>query len=148
MGQQIATWDASQLAMSFGNILIDGGFGENSIAKFEPEDTYWGVHKGGDGSITRYKKLTKVGKLTITHGQSSILNDLMSAQMQADHATPGGAGLSAFQLKDLNGTTLVTAAHAFIEGPPSAEWAPEVKEREWVIILMDAVPFYGGNPPQ
>lgn len=145
---QISTWDASQLAMSLGAILIDSGFGENSIAKFEPEDPRWGVHKGADGSVTRYKILAKVAKLTITMGQSSVINDLLSAQAQTDHATPGGAGLSAFQLKDLNGTTLVTAAHAFISGFPSGEWSNEVKEREWELTLMDAEVFYGGNAPQ
>lgn len=145
---QTSTWDASQLALTFGNILVDSGFGEGSICKVTTDQPRWGVHKGADGSMTRYKILAKMAKCAITMSQASIINDLFSAQYITDHATPGGAGMSSFLLKDLGGTTVVTAAHAFIEGPPEGEWSTEVKEREWSLVLLDAEIFFGGNTPE
>lgn len=145
---QIATWDASQLAMSLGNIQIDSGFGADSMAEVTADQKDWELHTGQDGSMTRYKILASSAHVKITLGQSSIVNDVLSAARILDKSTPGGAGLSAFQLKDVNGTTLVTAAHAYIEGPPNGDLAVEVKEREWTIVLMDAIIFWGGNKPQ
>lgn len=144
-----AIWDFSQVAMSLGPIDISsiGGFAEGSVVKYAHDDAYFGVKKGADGSVTRYRIPASVAKITFTLQQSSIANDLLSARLSSDHNTPGGAGIGAYLLKDLGGTTLIAAAHAFLEGPPQAEFGVEVNDREWTIVLMDAQPFFGGNTP-
>lgn len=144
-----AFWDFSQVAMSLGPIDISsiGGFAEGSVIKYTHDDVFFGVKKGADGSSTRFRNPANVAKLTFTLQQSSPANDLLSARLQSDHNTPGGAGIGAFLLKDLGGTTLISAAHAFIEGPPAAEFGVEVNDREWTIVLMDSTPFFGGNTP-
>ena len=144
-----AVWDFSQVAASLGPIDISsiGGFAEGSVIKYVHDDAWFGVKKGADGSVTRYRIPASVAKITFTLAQSSIVNDLLSARLISDHNTPGGSGIGAVLLKDLGGTTLVSAAHAFIEAPPQAEFGVEVGDREWSIVLMDAQPFFGGNTP-
>lgn len=144
------TWDSSQLALALGAIDVSsiGGFAEGSWVKLTNDDKYWGIKKGADGTISRYKILARVARLVFTCQQTSPCNDLLSAAMLADYNTPGGGGIANATLKDLNGTSLVQAAHAFIEGPPDGEWGTEVNDREWSIVLMDAQVFHGGNVPQ
>ena len=145
---QIGTWDLSQFAISLGALQFDSGFGDTDVLSVEADQTDWTFHKGADGSFTRSKMLAKTAKAKLTLGQSSLLNDVLSAQRITDKATPGGAGYTAFQAKDLGGTTLITAAHAYIEGPPVVDIASESKEREWTLVLADAEIFVGGNPAQ
>ena len=144
-----AIWDSSQFALALGAIDIAsiGGYGDGVFCKYTHDDAYFGVKKGADGSVTRFRIPASVAKVEVTVQQSSPVNDLMTARLLSDHNTPGGAGVGSFILKDQGGTTLVTAAHAFIEGPPEAEFGVEVSDRVWTIVLMDAQPFFGGNTP-
>lgn len=147
---QVSTWDASQMAIALGAIDISsvGGFADGTFIALANDDKYWGYKKGADGTFTRYKILARVSKITFTCQQSSIVNDLLSAAMLSDYNTPGGGGLANFNLKDLNGSTAVSAAHAFIEGPPDADWGEESNDRKWSIVLADTIQFHGGNIPQ
>ena len=144
-----AVWDASLVAISLGAIDISGvgGFAEGTFVKYTPDDAWFGVKKGADGSVSRYRIPGSVAKITFTAMQTSPVNDLLMARLLNDHNTPGGAGIGAFQLKDLGGTTLIAAPHAFLEGPPEAEFGVEINDREWTIVLMDQLPVIGGNTP-
>jgi hypothetical protein len=139
------TYDPGQVVITFGNIALTGGFGEDSFAKFEPADKLFTAKVGASGEVVRSRSRNRMGTFTVTLMQSTIINDLLSAVAAADALT--GDGVLPFQVKDLNGTTLLTSHNAWIEDRPHSEWAKEAGEREWVFAGEEWVEFHGGATP-
>ena len=146
MGQTVTTYDADQVLITFGGIVIDSGYADGTFVKEEKDATAFTYKVGTDGSVTRSKTKNKVRKVTITLMQSSYINDLLSQMLITDLAAPNGAGIAPFMLKDQNGTSQTSAPHAWIEAPPDAEWGREANEREWTFVLADASVVVGSNP--
>lgn len=146
MGTSVFEYDADQIAIIFGNIVIDSGYAEDSLCKVEKDADDFIYTVGIDGSVTRSKTKNKVLKVTFMLMQSSPLNDQLSALNILDVASPNGAGIVAFGIKDLNGTSFVKAAHAWITKPADMEWSRGAKVREWPIICADGTMFVGSNP--
>lgn len=142
----VSTYDADQILLTWGGIVIDSGYADGSFAKVEKDADAFVYKVGTDGSVTRSKTKNKVRKVTISLMQSSNKNDLLSAALITDLAASNGAGIAPFALKDLNGTTLTAAAHAWIEALPNEDYDREATAREWTFILADANTFIGSNP--
>ena len=146
MGQGVYEYDADQLALELGGIIIDSGFADGSFVKIEPDSMDFTYLLGTDGSVTRSKTKNQVLKVTISLMQSSYINDKLSALRLLDKLAPNGAGTAPFTMRDLNGTTLVAGAHAWIAGIPVIENDRAAKSRDWPIIVADGNVYIGSNP--
>ncbi len=145
MPAQTYVWDLQNLSLSFLGLMIEGGFGESSAVKAEPDEPYYAVKKGVDGSVTRYATGSRLCKITITLMQASDANNILAAILTSAINVPNGGGLGPFLLKDKGGATLVQSPAAWVEGYPSIEMAAESKDREWVLWASKAKVFAGGN---
>jgi len=142
MENGFATYDPSQVSVTLGEILMSG-FAEDSMIEAErPEPTYADV-AGADGQVTRAKTSDKRGTVTIHLMQSSDTNDLLSALHIADEQS--NAGVRPLMIKDMSGTTVLSASHAWIERPAAANFAKGAGERVWVIKCARLEFFVGGN---
>jgi hypothetical protein len=76
--------------------------------------------------------------------QSSASNATLSALLNRDSRGANGAGVGAFLVKDLNGTTLFSAAAAWVKGFPEQEFGKSVGSRSWEIECATLEGIMGG----
>jgi hypothetical protein len=91
------------------------------------------------------KKKSKLVKVQCMQGSS--VNDRLSAIKTIQDASPAGtAGVMPFMMRDLNGTSIVSASESIITGDPEVVYGEEIGDREWEILLISVdVDFTGGN---
>lgn len=99
---------------------------------------------GLDGEVARGKTNNKTSQVKFSLLQTSSSNDTLMALFAADDAAPAGAVVPFF-LKNLNGTTIVMAASAWIVGLPEVGYAAEVGTNEWTIDCGETIAFIGGQ---
>lgn len=141
----VRVYDPKQIVISLAGLLISSGFAENNMVKITREEPVFSKKGGVDGEQTRVRSHNNSGLVTVTLMQSSEGNDIFSELLERDKAAPNGAGIGAFLLKDLNGTTLVRASKAWVKGYPETSFEKSVSERPWEIELADIDQFVGGN---
>jgi hypothetical protein len=100
---------------------------------------------GTDGEVARSKTNDRRATVEIILMSTSPTNDLLSAVHLADINTPGGAGVGAFLVTDLNGTSLFTAGNAWVQKAPDVTYGREANERTWTLRVDSLVAFTGGN---
>ena len=145
MTAQALIFDLDQYNVSFLGVILSG-YGEGGAVKIEKVDPTFSHKVGQDGVVIRSKKLNRVYKITITLIQGATANALLSAINNLDEASPNGAGVGPFAASDvIQGTSLFVAGQAWIEGPPSQEFANEAKDREWILFAADGTAFVGSN---
>ncbi len=140
----IATYDPKANTITLGNLIL-GGFAENKFLTIKRKSATFTSQVGASGEVARSKSNDRRGEITFTTIASSPTNDALSALAVLDEQTGGGVG--PFQLLDLNGTTLVHAANAWITKYPDKELAKEVGEVEWMIECDSIDIFVGGELP-
>jgi len=138
-------YDPKSITLSICGALISGGFSEDSIVKVTQGAKRFEKMVGALGDVCRVKQHDRTAMVTISLMQSANANDVLSAILSRDENSPNGAGVGAFVLKDLQGTTLITAAHAWIDGYPESEFGKKVNGRSWEITLADCEILVGGN---
>ena len=138
-------YDSDQIAATLGGITF-AGYADGSWLKVEMESDDYGDAAGTDGTVVRNK--TNDGRATVTVSllQSSSTNNALSALRVLGLTQPNGGSIVPFGLKDLNGTTLCAAAHAWILRAPDQEFDRGAKSRDWKIRCADMKIFVGGNP--
>ena len=137
----VRTYDASKVVVVFGaNIL--SGFADGSFLTVERSEDSFTVYVGSSGEVARSRSNNKTGTSTLKLMQTSLSNDILSAYMVADELS--GQGIVPFQVKDLQGTTLVLAKESWVLKPADAEFARETGEREWKIQHAELEVFIGG----
>lgn len=145
MPANLKTYDAAQVAMLFGAIIITGGLADGTFVRVEQNSDAFMLKVGADGSGVRAKSNDKSAKITFTLLQSSDANLLLSAQHNLDIASPNGAGIAPLMVKDLSGQSLHAAAHAWISKMANSDFAREASTREWTIETDNIDSLVGGN---
>ncbi len=120
--------------------IMDFADGEISIEFSEDDFT---VTQGHHGSVLRAKKPNNVATLTVPVIQGSPTNDALSAAVNADLLT--GLGARPVQVKDLNGTTLFSAASGWCKKRPGIKLGTEGGTVEWVFECGGATQNVGQN---
>jgi hypothetical protein len=138
------TYSLADVHATFDELLVTGT-ADDAITITTNEDLY-SLQRGGDGKdFTRVRNNDWSALITVRARQGSSLNDAMSAIMVADKL---GAGVKRFQLKDLNGTTLITAPRVWLKKVPEIGFGREAGEREWVFETDRLFPeVIGGATP-
>ena len=137
------TYDPSQVSVTFNGANIHG-FIDSSFIKVERDEAAFMLQVGADGEWARARNKNRAGKVTVTLQQTSVSNDTFSAAAKLDELGSGGYG--ALIIKDLNGTSLVTAQAAWVEKIAPLDIAKELGQREWVLRAGSLDIFVGGNP--
>lgn len=135
------TYNPKLVAVSFANIPLTG-FGDTFISAERNSDAF-SVVVGADGEVSRVQSADRSGKVTITLKQTSLSNDLLSAYALADELT--GLSVGSLLVKDIAGTTLLSAQEAWISKMPAVEMGKDGAEREWVIECAHLIINVGGN---
>lgn len=119
------------------------GFADGTFVKVAMDEDAFSLHIGADGESTRVKNANLAGKFTITLMASSAANDYLSGLATADRVS--GTGTFVVLVKDNRGTSLHTAATAWVSKVPEAEYAKDGPgHREWVIQTDELLSYVGG----
>lgn len=135
------TYDPAGIIFTFGGILISGYAPDTFITATRNSDAFT-LQVGAGGQTCRSRSQDKSGTITVSLMQSSPTNDVLSALADIDEKT--GSGLGAVLIKDVNGTTVISAENAWIKKKPEAPFAKEASIREWVIETGELDHFIGG----
>ncbi len=133
--QNLYIHDIRAVSCVFGSILVNEGLGEQAFAVERPEA--FTTKKGADGSVTRLATNDFTASWKIRLQRGSRHNAELEAAFALDRATPNGAGVRPFELRDLNGTVYLRYAKAWISQPANLELGTDDAEREWTITATD-----------
>lgn len=123
-----------------GNRLL--GFMDGTFISAERTEDAFSLAVGAGGDVTRVRSQDKSGTVTLTLQAASPSNDVLSALAATDELT--GLGYGSLIVKDLNGTTLLSASNAWVRKLPVTEFADEASGREWMIDCAELEMFVGG----
>jgi hypothetical protein len=137
------SFDPSQVIVAFLGTPLHG-FIDGVFVKVSRNEEAFKLQVGADGEAARVRNRNRSGQVTITLQQTSVSNDVLSAAAALDELGSGGVG--ALLIKDLNGSTLVSALSAWVRKVPDAELGKELGQREWVLETGTLAMFIGGNP--
>ena len=129
MAKSLGTFDFKKLSVIFGVTQLSG-FADGDAVDLEEDADAFNSMSGADGFVDRVKNNANFLKITFRLRQTSPTNQLLSALHNADRV--GGITLPLL-IKDRSGTTLVTAAQAWIVKFPKAAYGNQVQTREWMI---------------
>lgn len=137
----IKTYSVEDISISVFNRNIRGlADSRVKIAMSEDAFTYTA---DTDGNGTRNKNPNQSGTIVITLKASSDDNLFLSGLAAADYQTK--LGTFPVLVKDNNGTSLYTAAEAWIQKIADAEFSKEVGDREYTIMCHKLIMVNGGN---
>lgn len=136
------TYDFKQVTVIVGGSIISG-YAEGTAISIERNEDAFTLEVGADGESTRVKSNNRSGIITLTLQQSSSSNDSLTQFALSDDLS--NSGVFPTIIKDLNGTTLVTAAESWIRRLPTSEFGSDLSSREWVIETDKLVMTVGGN---
>ena len=98
---------------------------------------------GVTGEAVRARNNNRSGKITVTLMQSAQSNDDLSSFAAADELNDGG--VVPVLIKDGSGSTVASAATAWVQKYPNTEFQKEATTREWVIETDELDIFVGGE---
>jgi hypothetical protein len=128
------------VTLSFGGQAIVG-YAEGTFINTSRTEDGFSFRVGSDGNVVRSRNRNRTGSVTVTLLPSSPSNDILSTL--ADEK--GGLGVYPLFIKDLSGTTLVTAPSAWVRKMAEVAFAKEASEdREWVLDCDELVIHVGG----
>lgn len=123
-------YDPGRVTLSFRGIIITG-FADETFIKAERDEDTFSKSVGAVGDVTRIRNRNKSGSVTVTLMAGAVTNDLLSAVALEDEVS--GTGVGPLMVKDLNGTTMVTSAVAWIRRQANVERGTEDSNVEWVL---------------
>lgn len=137
-----SNYDPARVIVTFRGIPIRG-YAEGTFVTVERDEDTFEKAVGAQGDVTRVRKRNKAGRATVTLQQSSPTNDELSAVALLDEQT--GLGYGPLLVKDLNGTTLASAAVAWLVRPANTSFSDAAESREWMIDCAEVSLLTGGS---
>lgn len=138
----VRTYDPNQVIVTFMGVPITG-FAEGTFVDIKPSGDAFTKSRGADGGIDRTNNNVFDYEVALTLKQTSPSNEVLSAALAADRLSNAGTGI--LVVKDNNGTSLFTAAQAWIRKEPDQPWAEKLGTREWTFDTGVAANLVGGN---
>lgn len=140
--QPVRTYDPKKVIITFGAVVLTG-YAEGTFVTIARSGDLFEKTKGADGGVDRVNKNAFDYAVTATIRQTSPTNAVLSAIAAADQIS--NAGVLPLVVRDLNGTTLFTAAQAWIAKDPDDEFSDTISDREWRFDTGPAAKLTGGN---
>lgn len=142
MGMGTKAMDPAMCVFTLAGIEIKGWAEGTKLMATFPE--LFTMKVGLDGEVARGKTNNKTSLWKLSLMETSESNDVLSTLFLADDGAPAGTVVPLFY-KNLNGTTLITAASAWIVGWPEMGVEGEPGAREWTIQCGETIVFIGGQ---
>lgn len=133
-----------RIVSHFGSTQLRG-FADGSFIKAGYNEDQTTLSSGAQGAITVTVNANRSGRVTLSFQQGSTCNDDFTKACA--FYRPRGAPLDVrpFQMKDLNGTTLISGDASWIVKPADSEFAKDAGPREWIIEIADMYMVTGGS---
>ena len=139
-------WSAADVTVNLGGIEIDeDAIGPDDFVTIEQVAPDFKLRKGIGGGATRSQTKKPAKKITVKVRQCAAVNTALSALLNLDRITPGGAGIVPIYVKDRNGNFVFEDTEAFIEGDPTWKASAEEGDIEWVIYASSPNQLTGGH---
>lgn len=135
-------YDPGQIVVIFKGVQILG-YASGTFVKASRTKETFAMSVGAGGDVVRVRSRDKTGSVAITIQAASPTNDVLTGFIASDEAT--GSGVGALLIKDLYGTTLITADKAWLEKPADGEYAADSPDREWTICCAELFISNGGS---
>jgi hypothetical protein len=136
----VKQYDFGLVNLAFKGVMFQGFADGDSIAVALDEDAYTDV-VGSGGDVVRTRNRNTLGDMTVRLLAESPTNDRLSAIADLDAA---GLGRGPLTLTNLNGTTILSAASAWIKKRPDVAYGKESGVREWVLRVVFDIYNVGG----
>ena len=139
MAKQVRVFNITETPCSLGAYTITGGYSADGALKVEfaePMQVKKVVGIAGDVVLSKTNDKSATATLSLMQGSDpdTYLWNLYNGFVVA----PGGEeNLFPFQIRDLNGTTLIRSTYAWVEEVPSMDFVGEATAREWKIGLAE-----------
>ncbi len=138
-------YSAAEVVFSFAGLGFDSGRGDDKFVQIEQQEDAF-THKAGvDGEGTRSENKNRYTVVTLTLMQTSDGNVLLSGIHNGDVKIPGGQGIAPILIADLQGTSVFSAAEAWILGPPKRGYGKEADTVDWMFGVDSPDRIDGGN---
>lgn len=138
-------YDSNRVTLSFMGIPISAGYAEDEFLTITQTSPDFVKVVGTDGEVTRSKTNDHSATIEVKLMQSSDGNVALSVLNNIDKLAPNGAGTGPMLIKDLQGTSLYSAAICWIAKPPDVSFGKSAKERVWTLECGNLVRLDGGN---
>jgi len=135
-------YDPGRVIVVFNGVQLQG-YGPDTFVKCSRDEDAFEEQVGANGDVVRVRNRNRMGKVVVTLQDASPSNDLLSIMAQSDELT--GLNYGPLMVKDLNGTTLVQAANAWIKKTSDVEYAADAGVNEWTIACAELEMFAGGE---
>lgn len=137
-------YDPRDVIVTWGSILFRG-FSDGTFVTIEYDEDAVSKHTGAKGDVTATISANRGGMSTVTLGQASPVNDQLSAIAAIQRQQGAGLQKYPFMVKHINGTTLASAAEAWIKKQPNTEFGDDHSPREWPFDFAELEMFVGGS---
>ncbi len=138
----VKTFDPGQVVISFGGVVLSG-YADGTFIMVERSSDAFSKVVGAGGDVARVRNRDRSGRVTVTLMQTSLTNDRLSAIAAQDELA--GTGVGPLLIKDLGGTTLISAQSCWIAKVPNQEFGKEFSNREWIFDTSDLEILVGGS---
>lgn len=136
------TYNPKKVQVIIGDHIVTG-YADGSFLSVERNSDQFQAITGADGESARVASADRSGLMTLTLMQTSESNDFLSAKLSEDEET--NLGTFPVLIKDLQGTTLVQSAEAWVKKYATVEFGKDDAQREWVIETGDLRLVVGGS---
>lgn len=119
------------------------GFAADDMVEIKPRGDGIVPYDGADGEVGRSIDPNNCIEVTVTLAQTSASNDILSAFYDADKNT--GNGMFPLAIKDLSGTTLISATQAWVLKYADSKIGRKIDTRQWTIHTGAADVNIGGG---
>jgi len=130
---------------STGLVHVIAGYAEDSHINVERDSETYEHVTGVDNIATRVFKDNTSGKVTVSLGQGSASNDILSYLYQNDRDSRNSDGLFTLTVKDGSGRAVAFAQEAYIGVVPNSQYGNSLNNRDWVFHCTRMEDFIGGN---
>ena len=136
------SYDPRSVNLICGGVVVSG-YADGSFIKVKRnKDLY--TQKVGRDDVIDVRSTDRTGTISVTLLAASNTNDVFSALLELDEASPYGTMSIPLLVKDANGSTLMTGTGR-LKGWPEVEFSMEESHREWVFNVSNLKFFVGGH---
>lgn len=146
MSRDVRHYNADELIITLGPVIIDSGFADGQFLEIDGETEDTVDVAGADGEVAVSRTNDRRATVTISLMMTAAANDGLSILSNLAKESPRMAGaIVPFAVMDLNGRTLIGAANAWVRKAPARTWDRAATTNAWDIRCAHLVRNDGGN---
>lgn len=135
------------------NVIIAGGGISHHITGYV-DGTFLAIsrlvdastpYSGADVSNARVVRSNKNSSVSLTLGQYSESNDILSQLLRNDELTRDSTNIFSMTIKDNSGRSLYYSRQCYIGKSPDASYSTGIEGRDWMIHCVKLEQNQGGN---